>query len=107
MIAAGKDYMRSFNYEYLFASVMFGLTGLFIGSGHTTFTLFSSVLSSVLIRIPMAYFGGMVLKWGMFGIGLAGPASSMISLLLCFWFYKSGKWEKRVILHDKEGEMGS
>ncbi len=106
MIAAGKEYMRAFNYDYLFASLMFGLNGLFIGSGHTTFTLFSSVLSSVLIRIPMAYLGGIVLEWGMFGIGLAGPASSIVSLLICFLFYKSGKWKRRVILQDKEGETG-
>ncbi len=101
MITAGKEYMRAFNYDYLLASVMFGFNGLFIGSGHTTFTLFNSVLSSVLIRVPMAYLGGIVLDWGMFGVGLAGPASSFVSLVLAFIFYKTGKWKKMVIL--KEG----
>lgn len=102
MISAGKEYMRSFCFDYLLASVMFGFNGLFIGSGHTTFTLFNSVLSSVLIRVPMAYLGGIVLKWGMFGVGLAGPCSSLISLILCVIFFMTGKWKKLVILHNEE-----
>ncbi len=100
MILAGKEYMRSFNYEYLLVAPLFGLGGLFVGSGHTTFTLFNSILSSVLIRVPMAYIGGVVLHWGMFGVGLAGPVSSLVSLLLAVIFYKTGKWKKMVILRE-------
>jgi len=102
MISAGKAYMRSFSYDYLLASVLFGFNGLFIGSGHTTFTLFNSVLSSVLIRVPMAYLGGITLGLGMFGVGLAGPASSFVSLTLAFIFYKTGKWKKMVILKEND-----
>lgn len=101
MIAAGKEYMRAFNFDYLLASVMFGFNGLFIGSGHTTFTLFNSVLSSVLIRVPMAYLGGIVLQWGMFGVGLAGPLSSAVSLCLCIGYFMSGKWKKMVIIKNE------
>ncbi len=104
MIEAGKAYMRSFNFDYLFASVMFGVNGLFIGSGHTTFTLFNSVLSSVLIRVPVAYLCGIVLDMGMFGVGLAGPFSSLVSLVLCIIFYKTGKWKEMVILKPKTEE---
>lgn len=104
MIAAGIKYMRSFTFDYLLASLMFGLNGLFIGSGHTTFTLFNSVLSSVLIRVPMAYLGGVVLNLGMFGVGLAAPCSSLVSLVLCIIFFKTGKWKKMVILKgEKQG----
>ncbi len=102
MIEAGKAYMRSFNFDYLLASLMFGLNGLFIGSGHTTFTLFNSVLSSVLIRVPVAYLCGIVLDMGMFGVGMAGPFSSFVSLILCLVFYRTGKWKKMVILHPEE-----
>ncbi len=102
MIAAGVEYMRAFNYDYLLVAILFGFNGLFIGSGHTTFTLFNSVLSSVLIRVPMAYLGGVVLDLGMFGVGLAAPVSSIVSLILCIGFYKSGKWRKMVIV--KRGE---
>ncbi len=102
MITAGKAYMRSFTFDYMLAPIMFGFNGLFIGSGHTTFTLFNSVLSSVLIRVPMAYLGGVLLDLGMFGVGLAAPCSSFVSLVLCVIFYKTGKWKKMVILSGKE-----
>ncbi len=102
VLSAGKEYMRAFSYDYLLAAILFGLNGLFIGSGHTTFTLINSVLSSVLIRVPMAYLGGIVLAWGMFGVGLAGPVSSFVSLVLAFIFYKTGKWKKMVILKGEQ-----
>lgn len=100
MIVAGTEYMRSFSFDYLFASLMFGVNGLFIGSGHTTFTLINNVLSSILFRVPMAYIGGIVLPWGMFGFGLAGPVSSFVALILALIFYKTGKWKKLVILKE-------
>ena len=104
MLAAGVEYIRAFTFDYLFASLMFGFNGLFIGSGHTTFTLFNNVLSSVLIRVPMAYLCGIVLDLGMFGVGLAAPASSLVALILCIIFFKTGKWKKMVILKgEKQG----
>lgn len=98
LVAAGTAYMRSYCFDYIFAPVMFGFAGLFIGSGHTTFTLINSMLSSLLIRIPVSYIFGMVLGWGIFGVGLAAPASSFISMLLAILFFLSGKWKKMVIV---------
>ncbi|MDD6309232.1 MAG: MATE family efflux transporter [Clostridia bacterium] len=97
LVAAGTEYMRSFSYDYLLASIMFGLTGLFIGSGHTTFTLFNSMLASLLVRIPASYIGGIVMGMGMFGVGLGGPAASLLSLILALLFFFSGRWKKQVI----------
>ena len=102
LVEAGTAYMRAYSFDYLFAAVMFGFAGLFIGSGHTTFTLINSMLSSLLIRIPAAYIGGMVLDWGMFGVGLCGPASSFVSMIIAILFFLSGRWKKAVVIKHNE-----
>ncbi len=102
LVEAGTAYMRAYSFDYLFAAVMFGFAGLFIGSGHTTFTLINSMLSSLLIRIPAAYIGGMVLDWGMFGVGLCGPASSFVSMIIAILFFLSGRWKRAVVIKHNE-----
>lgn len=99
MIAHGLVYMSSLSYDYLVVPFIFCLNGLFIGSGHTTFSLINGIMSSLLIRIPAAYILGMVLDMGLWGVGLGAPIASFISLVLCVWFYFSGKWKKAVIIH--------
>ncbi len=102
LVKAGTEYLRSYCFDYIFAPIMFGFGGLFVGSGHTTFTLINSILSSLLIRIPASYVGGMVLGWGMFGIGLGAPASAFVSLVLAILFYRSGRWKKAIIIKEEK-----
>ena len=94
MIASGTIYIRSFSLECLFVPVLFSLNGLFIGSGHTTFSLFNSCLTSLFVRVPVAYLLGVVLDGGLKGAGLCAPASSLIGMLVSIMFYFSGKWKK-------------
>lgn len=96
-IEAGVAYIRVFSFDYLTVPLLFCLNGLFIGSGHTTFSLFNGIISSLLIRIPAAYIFGDVLGMGLRGFGLGAPFASFIALIIAFVFYKSGHWEKHVI----------
>lgn len=99
MIVQGAIYIKSFSFDYLIVPFVFCLNGLFVGSGHTTFSLINGVLSSLLIRIPAAYILGIVLGYGLLGVGLGAPIASCLSLILGIWFYFSGKWKKSVIIH--------
>ncbi|MEN6316815.1 MAG: MATE family efflux transporter [Clostridiaceae bacterium] len=99
MIAQGVTYIKSFSFDYLIVPFVFSLNGLFIGSGHTTFSLINGVLSSLLIRIPASYIFGMALGYGLLGVGLGAPIASFLSLILGIWFYLSGRWKKAVIIH--------
>ena len=86
--------MRSFSFEYLLVPAFFCCNGLILGAGYTAFTLLSSALSSLLLRIPVALVFGSVLDWGLTGVGLAGPAASLCSVALGLWFVFSGRWRK-------------
>ncbi len=102
-LQCGIDYMKAFKYDYLFAPIFFCINGLFIGSGHTTFSLVNGVLSSILFRIPASYFFGMVMGLGLNGVGLGAPVASIASLVLCLIFYSTGKWKKIVIPNTQKG----
>lgn len=93
-ISNGIEYMRTFSYEYLLVPAFFCCNGLILGAGYTAFTLLSSALSSLLLRIPVALIFGSVLNWGLAGVGLAGPAASFCSVSLGLWFVLSGRWRK-------------
>lgn len=96
-IQCGVDYIRTFKFDYLIAPIFFCINGLFIGSGHTTFSLINGILSSILFRIPASFLFGMALNWGLTGVGLGAPVASVAALVLCIIFYTTGRWKKIVI----------
>lgn len=102
MIKNGVIYLKSFSYDYLIVPWLFCMNGLFIGAGHTTFSLINNALSSLFIRIPASYIFGVSLSGGLFGVGLGAPCASFVSLLLAVWFYLSGKWKVMSIIDTKK-----
>jgi len=97
LIECGVKYMKAFKYDYFVAPLCFCLNGLFIGSGHTTFSLINGTMSSLLFRIPASFIFGMTMGLGLFGVGLGAPIASGASLLFGIIFYISGKWKKNVV----------
>ena len=97
MLEAGEVYIRSFSYDLLIIPFVFCINGLLIGGGHTMFTMINSMLSSVLLRVPVCYFFAVVLDWGLFGVGIGAPVASAASLLLIIGFLISGRWKHNAI----------
>lgn len=98
LIDAGVQYMRTFSFDYLCVPMMFTLNGLFIGAGHTTFSLINNMLSAVLIRVPVSYLFGIVMEMGLFGVGLGAPFATIISIICAIIYYASGRWKKATII---------
>lgn len=92
-IADGVAYMRTFSFDYLVVPFVFCLNGLYIGAGHTTFTMFTGLTSALLARIPAAYIFGKTLDMGLPGLGLGAPVASLMSLIIILAFFVSGKWK--------------
>ncbi len=101
MIPKGIEYLRVFSFDYLFVPIVFCFNGLFIGSGHTTFSLINGLMSSVLIRVPAAYILGISLDLGLTGVGLGAPLASFVSLVAGICFFLSGRWRKLTILSEE------
>ena len=97
MLAAGAVYIRSFSYDFLLIPFIFCINGLLMGGGHTVFTMVNSMLSSVLLRVPICYIFGIALDWGLLGVGMGAPVASAASLLLIIGFLLSGRWKHNVL----------
>ena len=63
------------------------------------FTLLNSIMSSILLRVPVCYFLGITLGWGLRGVGMGAPIASAGVLLVIVIYLFTGKWKHNVIDH--------
>jgi len=106
VISYGVKYFRWFSFDYLVVPFVFCFGGLLTGGGHTFFTLITHMLSTVLLRVPLCWFFGVTLQWGLTGIGLGIPVASTGTVLIIIGFFISGKWKKNIaqpILYEETG----
>lgn len=94
IISTALPYLRITALDYLLVALCFPLNGLCNGSGHTLFTMIPSICSSVIFRIPVAYFCVNVLDMGLLGVGLSTPSGTLSAILICAVYYFSNKWCK-------------
>ncbi|MDR0629154.1 MAG: MATE family efflux transporter [Treponema sp.] len=97
MIQMGVSFLRAFSVEFLIIPFFFCINGFLIGGGHTLFTLITSIVSSVVLRVPVCYIFGVVLGRGIFGVGLGYPAAVGGASLLTIGFLLSGRWKHNAI----------
>ena len=97
VIAQGILYIKYFSLDYLFVTFFFCVNGLLMGAGLSRFTMINGMMSSVLLRIPVAYLFGMIMNWGLEGIGLAAPAATVGAGIIGFIYYKMGKWKRTLV----------
>ena len=102
MIYYGVEYMRLFTFDYLIVPFVFCINGLFIGAGHTTFSLINNLLSAIVLRIPAATLFGLAVGMGLRGVGLGAPVASFGSLIFIIGFLISGKWKENKAMAGEE-----
>jgi putative MATE family efflux protein len=105
MIQDGVIYLRTFALDFLIIPFVFCINGLLMGGGHTFFTLIINILSSVVLRVPVCYFFGMTLGWGLTGVGLGAPVASVGTLLIVIVYLCTGKWKQSAIRHETHPEQ--
>ncbi|MDR1319170.1 MAG: MATE family efflux transporter [Treponema sp.] len=100
MIQNGVTYLRSFSLDFLLIPFIFCINGFLIGGGHTLFTLFTTLLSSVFLRVPVCYVLGLSLNWGIRGIGFGAPVASAGALIVIIAYLFTGRWKRNMIKHN-------
>lgn len=99
VLTATAEYLKGSSVEYLISAITFCFLGYFNGREHTGFVMAQGLLSAFLVRIPLSYFLSQLPDTGMFLISLAVPASALVSLIMCVWYFA---WLRR---KDREMEM--
>lgn len=94
VIAAGSEYMRAFSIDFLMVSFVFCMNGFFNGCGRTMFSMANGLLSTFFVRIPLVFLLGHTMASSLFGIGLAAPLASLLSIILGLWYIKTNRWNQ-------------
>ena len=79
---SGSQYLKTFSIDFMLVAIKFNLNGYLNGSGRTNFTMINGILSSILVRIPVAFLMTVVLQKGLVGLGLTAPIASVTSILV-------------------------
>jgi len=68
--------------------------GALRGAGDTRVPMIYTVVGLAGVRLPMAWFGGFVLKWGLVGAWLGMFSDLTVRAFLVWWRFRRGAWER-------------
>lgn len=96
VIELGADYLRIIAIFEIFLAFEIILEGAFSGAGDTKppFLIISSI---TLLRIPLSYLLGIVLKYGINGVWVVISFTTFFKGVLLYYWFKKGKWMKKKI----------
>lgn len=87
VIAAGSVYIMAYSFDCIFAAVHFCFSGYFCGDRKSGVSFVHNIVSILLCRIPGAYFASILFPATLYPMGLAAPAGSALSALICVGYY--------------------
>lgn len=83
VIRLGGQYMRGYVWDCIFAGIHFSFSGYFCAYGLSGISFLHNSLSIICVRIPVAYFASKYFAATLFPMGLASPAGSALSVIIC------------------------
>lgn len=98
----GVTYLRIVGGSYILFAIMFVSNGIINGAGHTLTTMFFSLFSLWVIRVPLAALLSRT-AMGITGIWISIVISFAVTTIISILYYMSGRWKKAVIRHGIRG----
>lgn len=92
VIYHGVLYLRTYSIDCILVTFVFTLNGFYSGCGRTGFTLFNSLASTFLVRVPAVFFISLLPGVTLLHIGVAAPAASAVQVLLQLLYFRTGRW---------------
>ena len=94
VILLGSQYIRGYIWDSIFAGVHFSFTGYFCAYGRSYIGFIHNILAIVLVRVPGSYLASRYFPDTLLTMGLAAPAGSLLSVIICLgaylWMKKRG-----------------
>ena len=92
VIVLGTQYIRSYIIDSIFDGVHFCFSGFFAAYGRSYIGFIHIIVAITLVRVPGSYLASKLFPDTLFPMGLAAPAGSLLSVLICLGF---SFWLKR------------
>lgn len=103
VIRLGGQYLRSYVFDCMAAGVHFCFSGYFCAYGKAFFSFLHNLASILLIRIPGACLASVCFPDNLWPMGLAAPAGSALSALICLILYLVFRQSFGETAPEKEG----
>ena len=86
VISAAYDYMRSYSIDCIITCMLFCFMGYFNGCGHTKLVMIQGLIGAFGVRTPLTF---LICKTtgSLFLMGLATPAASVASSIICIAYF--------------------
>lgn len=95
VILLGSQYLRGYIWDCIFAGIHFCFSGYFCACGLSSISFIHNSLSILCVRIPFSYLASKYFSDTLFPMGLASPAGSVLSVIICtgayLWIYRQQK----------------
>ena len=97
VVVLGPQYMKGYIIDSIFAGVHFCFSGYFAAYGKSYIGFMHNIISITFVRVPGSYLASKLSGDTLFPMGLAAPAGSLLSVIICVCAYiylkRSGKLE--------------
>jgi Na+-driven multidrug efflux pump len=84
--------IRGYIVDTIFAGIHFSFTGYFAACGKSYIGFLHNIIAIVLVRVPGSYLASRLFAGTLLPMGLAAPAGSLLSVMICVAAYR---WMKR------------
>ena len=88
VITLGVQYLKGYIWDTIFAGIHFSFSGYFAAYGKSYIGFIHNIISIVCVRVPGSYLTSKCFKDTLLPMGLAAPAGSMLSVIICLIAYK-------------------
>ena len=99
VILFGGQYLKAYAIDCMLAGVHFCFSGFFCAYGMSVISFLHNAVSVILIRVPGSYLAAKLFPATLYPMGLAAPAGSLLSILICsavyVWFLRKQQNENR------------
>lgn len=101
VIYHGSLYLHTYSIDALMVCFVFCLNGFFSGCGRTTFTMFNTLFSTFIVRVPLVILFASLPNVTMLQIGIAAPVASAVQIIIQIIYYCSNRWNQPLLVQEK------
>ena len=88
VVLMGCQYIRGYIVDTIFAGIHFSFTGYFAACGKSYIGFLHNIIAIVLVRVPGSYLASRLFAGTLLPMGLAAPAGSLLSVMICVAAYR-------------------
>lgn len=107
VVILGTQYIRSYIWDCIFAGIHFSFTGYFCAYGKSYIGFIHNMAAIILVRVPGSYLASRFFPETLFPMGMAAPAGSFLSVLIClgayFWLKRHSSLQASVSAGENNG----